>query len=350
MESALHATLDEYVPSTNSFTEKQLIGEPAAVMACQRLPFPWSYDMGHPRVTWDWIRSLIHDGCGIGHGFFYRPLLEIRRWNPSPVSVQVRKALPPDFRLCHFFSKSEWQVALLLAWLGASVREQFPMWPWPHNHPLLGLIPDLDRNLPWCQGMEAVCKSAGIRHGTWPGTDIPYIWTIDLNVTIPWAGSDHPLVCFISIKPIESERFQHVDPLDRGAEKLEAERRFAQAINARHFIGDASLYSDELLSQLECWVTAAELTDAAHCWPVFQDFLDKHGHELQRHPPTEWIMRLERDFKVRKATADYLIHHCIWHQIIDIDPSRLVNLTECPVPGGRLLREELRKTILKDAT
>lgn len=300
-----------------------------------------------PRVTWERLRTAIEEGRGTGHGNNYKPFLEIKRWNPSPVSTQGRKALPPYPRACQFFSHSEWYLALVFSWLGALVREQLPLWPWRHPHPLAGLRADLDKELPWSLGMESVCRSIGIKHGTFPGTSIPYIWTIDLALTIPWSDSP-PGCCFVSVKPIESERYLYVDPLDRGPEKLEGERKYAESLGIPYVVGDRTRYPGDLLGQLEFLSSAAVLpTDHQH-WSILQRFLERHGHELQDYPPKEWILRLQHDFGATKATADYLVQHCVWHQIIDLDVSRFIDFAKCPIPGGRRLKEELRRSLWKE--
>lgn len=301
-----------------------------------------------PKVTWERLRAAIRAGSGTGHGNDYKPFLEIKRWNASPISTQVRKAVPPYSRACHFFCQSEWFLALIFSWLGALVREQFPAWPWRHPHPLAGLQPDLDAQLPWSAGMEDVCRSAGIKHGTFPGTDIPYIWTIDLALTIPWTESDIPACCLVSIKPIESERYLYVDPLDRGPEKLEGERRYARSLGIPYIVADRAKYPGDLLGQLEFLAGAAALPKGSRRWTILQRFLDTHGHELQDHPPLEWILRLEFDFDATRHEADYLIQHCIWHQIIDLDVSRFMDLSKRPIPGGRRLRDKLRETIWEE--
>lgn len=47
-----------------------------------------------PKVTWESLRAAIKDGSGTGHGNDYKPFLEIKRWNASPISTQARKAVP----------------------------------------------------------------------------------------------------------------------------------------------------------------------------------------------------------------------------------------------------------------
>lgn len=301
-----------------------------------------------PKITWNRLDELIQAGHGTGHGNNYKSMWEIKRWNPSPMSVQVRKPVPPYPRVCHFFSRSEWLLSLLFSWLGALIHEQFPLWPWPHPHPQYGLNADLDARLPWSPGMEAVCASMGIKHGNFPGTSIPYIWTIDLLLTIPWAAGDLPACCLVSVKPLESERYLYIDPLDRGPEKLEGERKYARSLNTPYFIGDRSLFPGDLFGQLELLASAATLPRTNRWWPTFQRFLDRHETELSKYPPAEWIQRLQTDFGAAKNQADYLIHHCIWNQIIDLDVSLHMDFNKCPIPGGRRLKADLRKSIWED--
>lgn len=298
-----------------------------------------------PRVTDERIDAAIAQGFGRGHGEDYKAFLQIKRWNPSPVSTQVRKAIPPFRRPCHFFSVSEWLLALLFAWIGALVREQFPLWAMKHPHPCYGLNPDTDSNLPWSPGMLEICRRLGIRHGTFPGTKVLYVWTADLMLTIPWIAGDHPGACMVSVKPLESERYLYIDPLDRGPEKLEAERRYAADLGIPYFIGDRTLYSGDFLGQLDWLANAAQLPITDHRWPVLRRFLERYGSDAQNHPLLETVQRLQTDFGATKPDANYLLLHCLWHQYIDADPSQYLDLRRCPKLGGRSLRTAIRNSI-----
>ena len=300
-----------------------------------------------PKVTQKRVDDAIDQGYGQGHGEKYKSFLQIKRWNPSPVSTQVRKPIPPYARPCHFFSHSEWLLALLFAWIGALVREQFPLWAMRHPHPCYGLNPDRDSSLRWSSGMLEICRRHGIPHGNFVGTNVLYVWTIDLMLTIPWAKGS-PGACMVSIKPLESERYLYIDPLDRGPEKLEAERRYARDLALPYFIGDRTLYPGDLLGQLELMANAAILPASHPRWVLLQRFLQKHGDDLECYPLQETAIRLQKDFGARKADADYLLHYCLWHQIIDADLSRLVDYRRCPTPGGRALKTAIRESIWRN--
>lgn len=300
-----------------------------------------------PKITQKRVDDAIVQGYGQGHGEKYKAFLQIKRWNPSPVSTQVRKAIPPCARACHFFSYSEWRLAILFAWVGAFVREQFPLWPMIHPHPCYGLNSDRDARLQWSPGMIEICRRMGIPHGNFVGTSVLYVWTIDLMLTIPWA-KDGPKACMVSVKPLESERYLYIDPLDRGPEKLEAERRYAADLAIPYFIGDQTLYRGDLLGQLEWLANAATLPTTNDRWGLLQRFLQKHGPALQDFPLSEAAQRLQKDYGASESTADYLIQHCVWHQIVDVDISRFLDFRRCPVSGGRALKNALRDSIWRD--
>jgi hypothetical protein len=300
-----------------------------------------------PKVTQKRVDDAIAQGYGQGHGEKYKPFMQIKRWNPSPVSTQVRKAVPPFARACHFFSLSEWLLAILFSWIGALVREQYPAWPMRHPHPCYGLNPDTDSRLPWSPGMAEICRRIGISHGNFVGTNVLYVWTIDLMLTIPWARVG-PGACMVSIKPIESERYLYIDPLDRGPEKLEAERRYASDLGIPYFIGDQTLYPRVLLGQLEWLANAASLPTTDPRRTLLQRFLQAHGPESQNYPLEETAIRLQKDLRLKTADADYLLQHCLWHQYIDVDISKRIDFRRCPAPGGRALRAAIRESLCRD--
>ena len=304
------------------------------------------FEMGRgPKVTEKSVEELIKSGQGMGFGENYGPMLEIKRWNPSPMSVQVLKSLPPFKRKCHFFSHSEWYLALLFSWLGATIREQFPMWPWAHPHPEYGRRLEHDRYLPWSEGMNSICQKMGIKHGVFVGTDIPYIWTIDLCLHMPWVKDPTRNSCLVSVKPLESEQYLYVDPLHRGVEKLEAERRYAKELGIPYFIGDRSLFPGKFFANLEYLAEAAMLPQQ-HPWQTtLQRFLDMEAGDLSSYTLYEIKQRLDKDYGTPDGASTFLLNHMLWHQMIDCDLSYPINVSGAARPGGRRLRAQLRKSI-----
>lgn len=301
-----------------------------------------------PRVTWERVTERISLGMGGGFNELYKPTLEIKRWNPSPMSVQVVKPVPPFKRKCHFFSHSEWYLALLCSWAGAHIREQFPLWPWPHHHPDYGRKLELDAHFPWSVGMEDICRETGIDHGTFIGTNIPYIWSMDLCIHLPWVQDFKRATCLISVKPLSSERYLYVDPLNRGVEKLEAERRFASQLNLPYFIADRSLYPGPLFANLEHLAKAAVLPDN-HPWSLtLNRFLDRHIVSFEHEPLTLLRERLIKDYKCTDDQASFIKNHILWHQFVDCNLLLPLKESEPPTKGGRAFKHAIRQTLQGD--
>lgn len=285
---------------------------------------------------------MIAAGHGNGFDELYQPILQIRRWNPSPVSVQVVETLPPFKRRCHFFSYSEYHMALLFSWAGAWIREQFPAWPWPHFHPEYSRNLEDDLSLARSPGMLKICRDAGIKHGNFVGTNIPYIWSFDLCLTLPWVESPPLRSVLVSVKPLDSDRYQHVDPLDRGPEKLEGERRYARQLGVGYFVADRTRYPGPLFGNLDLYRRAAVLPRTHPLAHAKADLLAQRANALQTHPIAESI-RIAAEFcKVSHSDATTLIHHCLWSQDIDCDLSFPVHPSRPPRPGGRRLRQAVR--------
>lgn len=298
-----------------------------------------------PKVTWKRLESAIESGMGTGFGEAYKPIIEIKRWNPSPMSVQVLKALPQFKRKCHFFSHSEWYLALLFSWVGAHIREQFPLWPWEHRHPEYGRDIEADSNLCWSPGMSAICRDAGVPHGNFVGTNIPYIWSMDLCLYMPWVTDIKKATCLISVKPLTSEQYLYVDPLNRGVEKLECERRYAAQLDLNYFIGDRTLYPGPIFPQIELLASAAILPDK-HPWScILNSYLNRHADAAKDEPLKNIRERLITDYKCTPEQASFIKNHILWNQLIDCDISVNLNESIPPIKGGRALRQAMRNSL-----
>lgn len=296
-----------------------------------------------PRTTESLLRGYIAEGRGFGHGEDYQAWIQLKRWNASPVSVQTYGSLPPFLRRASFLSRSEWLLGLVFSWIGCHVREQYPLWPWPHMHPLDGSVLSLDRLLPQSSGTLEICKRAGIQHGRFVGTGLPYIWTMDLCATMAWLPDEHQQCALVSVKPLSNEQYTgDIDPIARGPEKLEVERLYALELGVPYFVADRSVYPGPLRGQLEWLRTAAVLPPRHPAAEALNPFLQKFGPELDARSPSEWKRQLHLDFGLVNEAADIAVHHILWHQIVDVDLSKHLNLDAVPKRGGRELRNAIR--------
>ena len=191
-----------------------------------------------------------------------------------------------------------------------------------------------------------MCEELGIRHGCFIGTDIPYVWTLDLVATLAWLPLEKLTAVVVSIKPLAHELYTgDIDPIARGPEKLEVERRFAQEGGLGYFIADRTLYPGHILGQLEFYKSAAYLP-AGHPIAVARDLLlERHGDALGAEPPFDWRERLVIDYGLSQEHADLAVHNIFWHQLVDVDLTQEIQMEDLVRPGGRAIRAALRKAI-----
>ncbi|WP_228893931.1 PDDEXK family nuclease [Pseudoduganella aquatica] len=289
-------------------------------------------------MTYEKLCERILLGHGMGHGNGYLPWLTLRRKNPSPISNQVPSWMPPLGRPAHYFSRGEFHTALLLIWLGVKdVREQFPLWPLRHPHPLDGThgAPDVIR--PWAPGLLDIAKEAGIDHGYEIGTGLPYVASLDLLATAA-LPSGYKLAAFSS-KPFTSA---NDDVKWRTLERLELERRYTARINCSYFVSSSALIPLVTAGQLEWWLDASTLHCAAHLLPNAVPFAQEIN-ACRQLPANEAVAITARRLQLTTDEAWLLFRHCAWTQSIDIDPS-VRHLSSYPIhPGGRALRDNLRR-------
>lgn len=295
-----------------------------------------------PKVTWQRLNETISTGIGSGFGEFYQPIIQIKRWNPSPVSTQIIKPLPPFKRACHFLSQSEYWLGLLFSWVGCEIREQFPLWPWQHPHPENGRNLSNDRFLRESSGLMEICKQAGIEHGNYIGTNIPYISTMDLCLYLPWVIDFKRSCTMISVKPMSHKSFKNPDPITRSLEKLEIERRYCAELGIHYLIGDHQTFHTRLFGNLESIQPSALLNQHPQLSITLKMFLDKHEHKLNQEPLSFVREVLTRDYKCSGEVAVLMRNFLIWHQIIDFDLTEVINESHLPRAGGRVLKQTIR--------
>jgi hypothetical protein len=286
----------------------------------------------------------IREGFGCGHGAEYEPWLRLRRKNPSPESNQVVAWLPILNRVAHFFSRGEYHTALLLLWLCvADLREQYPIWPIPHPHPLIGAAGAESLALGFSRGLLSIAKEAGIEHGYEVGTRLLYIATLDLLVTVR-VGHTLKLAIFSS-KPIDDP---DAEVRWRTLERLELERRYGQVISAPYHVSSSALVPILLAGQLEWWLGCATLALTPSLIPLAEPFAEE---VMLRSSDSivEAVCAAADRLKIDLDNGWLLFRHCAWTQAIDIDPSQKI-LTSYPMrPGGRKLRRNLQESLFGES-
>jgi hypothetical protein len=286
------------------------------------------------------LAARIALGHGIGFGASYLPWLTLRRKNTSPESNQVISWMPPLRRTAHYFSRGEYHTALLLLWLGVrDLREQFPIWPIAHPHPLENQSDTRTGTRPWSKGLIAIAKDAGIKHGTEYGSRVPYVASLDLVAT-----TGHPArsaLTVFSSKPIDrpGDRVKW-----RTRERLELERRYSAEIAARYYVSSSALIPLLTAGQLENWLDASTMEGNPQLRAIAAQFAAV-VQDQEHRSMVEAVNRAAAVCSLQSDEAWYLFRHCAWTQAIDIDPTIRI-LTSHPVrAGGRALRAALQHSL-----
>jgi len=260
------------------------------------------------------------------------------------VSNQSFVRMPCLARHCAFLSRSERFLAHVLWWAGAlDVREQFPLWPWPHPNP----HQELDGVPEWPQhpGIIEVAKDAGIKLYRYPGLPIPAVLTIDLMVTVRQQGETPPRLIGISCKP--QDQYLHAGPADRLRERLELDHRYCDAGGIHYLLLHPEQLPRTLVRQLE-WLaprTTQRELDALRQSTAYNKFVERLRDRLYTTPASRAIRAAGRAIGWNEPTSDQMGRTAIWLLDVDVDLSVPVLLHAPLQPGGVALRREIRRRI-----
>jgi hypothetical protein len=296
-------------------------------------------------MTLEHLSAMKAAGLGRGRDVNYQSWIRIRRRLTSPVSNLFVLPTPLyALRGLHLLSGLEHRAALLALWLGVKeIREQFPMWPDPHVHPLAGIFPDRDKHLDLAPGLLDIAKANGIKHGNYPTTRIPFVATSDLVLRIGDPPDDR--LVFWACKPLEL--MLKAPRCIRICERLELENLYSSAVNALSVVVDGVLFSTTKLADNLDWLTplhsemlsigttsrllefAGRLSDLGTVTPLREAIHAAGGAVGLEHEESQAHFRM-----------------AAWQGLIDIDLTRPVLMTDFMVRGGHDVRRQLAKEYL----
>lgn len=262
--------------------------------------------------------NYIKEGRGQGHGTEYKPWLQIsRRKIPSGGNINLRN-LPILGRYGHFLSRNEVNLAIWLLWLGASdLREQFPLWPFSHPHPIYGHPAVAGRQLPRSRGTLAIARDLGIDHGWFPGGCIPYIATTDFMLTV--LTDEGPLLVAIAAKPCAIVEKQ-IAAKQRVKERLALELAYAMELGIHwHPMSDGSLPLP-LRENLELALPCALLPEKLDQSCLIDDFYTGLIDDLNAGEPLGVArMRSTQRCRIDIPSGLALFLHGLWTRRLPID-------------------------------
>lgn len=287
----------------------------------------------------DWTRiklasviTAIRAGAGQGRGDNFAPWLRIRRNFSSPVSHQVAESVGINARNHHFLSKLEFHTAILIAYLGASseLREGLPMWPFEHYHPgaHLGSTRIQPRRVP---GLLEIARDAGISHGCFVGTKVPYIGTIDQMHTTAYTDQGAMLLG-VSCKPAAL-----VHTSERNRERLELDRRYCQVTGALHVIEYGldfkTAYYKLLLKQLRDFKPLTSEIRKHRGTQRLLDFAGNFERSADAQPVGDAACLAGAQVGLDRAQSYLFFRVAAWTHLVDIDFSQPLQM-EKPIKRG----------------
>lgn len=287
--------------------------------------------------------NMIRAGFGQGHRDHYRPWLKNTRAAISKQGIQSSgKVLYGFDRPFDLKSRQEKGIARALLWLGAfDVREQFPLWPWPHAHPLVGARGADRFVLPDAPGLLEIAKSAEIPHGVFLGTNLPYVATTDFMVTVHRNQAPH----LIAIACKDRDVVLDIDRSSRPLERLELERLYSIHIAIPHLVVDNQVFGRMLLANLE-WLmpdehVAAELLEDSKT----SQFHDLVQQSVFRNAIDDAIQEAGVRVGWTKARGHSAFRYLAWTQALDIDLTKPVLMTQPAAPGGQRIYTMLQREL-----
>lgn len=293
-------------------------------------------------MTHSKLSQLLSSGCGQGRDDLYQPWIRVRRKLSSPVSNLFSLPNPLHARALQLLSGLELQAANVALWLGCSeIREQRPAWPWEHDHPATGRDHQRDDRMPKVRGLLEIAKDAGIDHGSYPGTRIPFVATVDFTLTVGARGSR--LVNW-SCKP--RELLDHAPARARMLERLELERRYSRESGALHVVIDGTQFSPVLAANLD-WLRPLRSELRRTLAP---DLLSRYAETLMSFSDAPCLGAAKAATAARLGLSDRLAESYFragaWLSLIDIDLAKPVVWSMPLQLDGSCLKDRLARELL----
>jgi hypothetical protein len=287
------------------------------------------------------LRSKIESGAGQGHLDNYVPMWQLTRGNCSYFGVQATGPMP-GYRRGSCFRQREDRIAALIAlWIGGmDARENFPLWPFPHPHPLSDwpLGKPTQRT---CHGLLDIASDEHERKLLRRRACEGFVPEVTLNIT--YGEHDYPQSCLLAcVRAIKKSDVAM--PHSNG--DVARAQAYAMANDMRFFRFDRSHFSRTLVSNLEVWsfsVNTIRRDVAPDLVKRVEDFLLRR---LEIDTPCNAVNLASSHLAIPPLTAWTVLRYMQWLQKVDVDPRFDIFHLERFVPGGRAFRESLRSLIL----
>lgn len=282
------------------------------------------------------LLTLIRHGAGQGHRDDYCPIVRLSRNNIAKCGYQSVGPLPGYRRAAHLLSDEMRIVALLLLWLGAlDVRENFPLWPFDHPHPLADW-PYGNATLTTCVGMTQIRRLVKKSHPS-INNNTSSLSMIDFMVTN--GNSEHPYSLMVECR-VDARSLHQVEQLQKNARY-----RYAIENGIRYQLIQPYRLNPTLTSNLDALSHAPNAVRrdvSQHDLPLIQDLLRKR---LEQDAICNAVHHVASLLKADEQQVWSVFDAMAWSQAIDIDISKPIYRTESIITGGRRLKTEMQRFI-----
>jgi hypothetical protein len=266
---------------------------------------------------------------------------QLTRGNCTYFGVQSTGPMP-GYRRGSCFKQRPHRIAALAAlWIGGlDARENFPMWPFNHPHPLSDwpLGEPTDR---LCYGLMDLASDEQERKRLRLRASKGFAPEVTLNIT--YGDQAHPQSCLLACVPA-STKSDDVVPYSDG--DVDRAQNYAMANGMRFFQFDRRHFTQTLVSNLEAWSFSVNTIRRDVDPDVVKRVEDFLLRRLETDTPCSAVNLASSQLAIPVLNVWTVLRYMQWLQKVDVDPRRSVSHLERFVPGGRAFRESMRSLIL----
>lgn len=305
--------------------------------------------MHRAAITPTRLLNWLEAGRGRGFGKDYLPWIQVSRQDHA--SIGQSHILPNQFvgrqhHLLSWLERASCVMDMAQPFI-TDIREQYPLWPFPHPSPQNELYEQ--RGLGFDErgesiGTIALAAALGIPHARFVGLQVPYIYTTDQLLTIDFPGKP-PFLVALSIKYWSELRGPRAGTKGKNDKAKKARRRRFQKLRLEReywrrlgipwvLITDRQIHQ-QAYTNLE-WALSGALQRINDDEIVFlKRFLWAWNASEWKGRCIEEMQAISRVLSIGTDTAIRFLKFAILRALIPVDLSRPLHLQQ-PFPRGQL--------------
>jgi hypothetical protein len=291
----------------------------------------------------DQLRVQISRGAGQGHLDDYVSMWQLNRRNITRFGIQATGPMPGYHRASSFRQQAHRDAGLVALWSGAlDARENFPLGPFPHPHPLSDWPLGEPVEHP-CHGLLDLADDQRERNSLRRRARHGHVPEVTLMITC--GDQRHPQSTLLACTSAKAESD---GPFADSESDVDRARKYAMANNMRFFPMDTECLGRTLMANLLVCSFAVNAVRREIAPDLARRIEDLLLRRLEQDTIFEAVSNVSAQLATSDAPVWTVFKDMEWRQAVDIDLRRQIFHTEALVPGGRALRASLRRMILGD--